>query len=119
MPKFADRVRETSSTTGTADFILTGAVAGFQTFAHGFGPEPIHNVAYAAYDSAGNWETGKGTLNNLVNLSRDLIRTSNLGAGMKSSFGAGLVVFCSPSAEHINNANIGLIYAQIRAAPLQ
>ena len=120
MPRFSDMTRETSSTTGTANFVLTGAASGgFQTFVSGFGSLPIGNVAYGAKDTAGNWEIGRGTFNGSTGLTRDVIRSSSAGGTTKASFGAGLQVYCTPSAEHINNANIGLIYAAARCAGLQ
>ena len=56
-----DRVRETSTTTGTGAMALGGAVVGFQTFAAGVGNS---NTCYYAISLRGGaeFETGLGTL---------------------------------------------------------
>lgn len=119
MPVFADRVQETTITTGTGAITLAGAVSDFRSFATAFGSVALSNVAYCIDDGAGNWEVGKGTFNGTTTLTRDLVRSSS-NAGALTNFGAGTKqVFCTPSAEHINNGNIGLMYAQVRASALQ
>ena len=57
-----NRVRETTSTTGTGAVTLGGAVGGFQSFAAGIGNS---NTTYYAIsiNSAAEWEVGLGTLN--------------------------------------------------------
>lgn len=118
MPNFADRVQETTTTTGTGAITLAGAVTDFRSFASGFGAIPLSNVAYCIDDGAGNWEVGKGTFNGSTGLTRDTVRSSS-NSGNLVSFAAGTKqVFCTPSAEHINNGNIGLLYAQVRCAAL-
>jgi len=82
-----DRVKETTNTTGTADFVLAGAVGGFQAFsAVGNG----NTTYYAAVDPAtGDWEVGIGTYSTTgPTLTRDTILESS-AAGAKISFGAG------------------------------
>ena len=56
-----DRVRETTSTTGTGAVTLGGAVDGFQTFSAGIGNS---NTTYYAIslNSQNEWEVGLGTL---------------------------------------------------------
>jgi hypothetical protein len=55
----ADRVKETSSTTGTGTFVLAGAVTGFQSFAV-IGDS---NTTYYTIQNPGTneWEVGIGT----------------------------------------------------------
>ena len=54
----ADRVKETSTTTGTGTYTLAGAVTGFETFGSiGDG----NTTYYACTDGAGNFEVGVGT----------------------------------------------------------
>ena len=67
-----DRVRETSTTTGTGAMALGGAVVGFQTFAAGIGNS---NTCYYAISLRGGaeFETGLGTLDGD---SSDLTRTT-------------------------------------------
>ena len=58
----ADRVKETTTTTGTGVITLAGAVEGFQTFAAGVGNS--NTTYYAIQDADGTaWEVGYGTLN--------------------------------------------------------
>ena len=54
----ADRVKETSTSTGTGSFTLAGAVTGFQTFASGIGDG---NVTFYAITDGIDWEIGSGT----------------------------------------------------------
>lgn len=54
---FADRVKETTTTTGTGTYTLAGAAVGFQSFAAiGDG-----NTCYYAVTDGTNWEVGLGT----------------------------------------------------------
>jgi hypothetical protein len=93
-----DRVKESSTTTGTADFTLGGAASGFQTFA------VIGNsntTYYAAIDQVnGTWEVGIGTYSSTgPTLTRDTVLESS-NAGSKVSFAAGnKEVFCTYPAE--------------------
>src|SRR5262245_30511484 len=54
-----DRVKETSTTTGTGTYDLAGAVTGFQTFVAGIGN--ANTCWYSATDGT-NWEVGIGTV---------------------------------------------------------
>jgi len=89
----ADRVRETTTTTGTGTVTLGGAVTGFQTFAAiGNG-----NTTYYAIAGQGTneWEVGIGTYTAAgTTLSRDTVLASS-NAGALVSFSAGVKdVFC-------------------------
>ena len=56
-----DRVKETSTTTGTGTLNLSGAVSGFQTFVAGVGDGNTTYYAIVNRD-ADEWETGIGTV---------------------------------------------------------
>jgi len=85
-----DRVKETSTTTGTGTFTLAGAVSGFQSFA------AIGNANTTYYTIVGGteWEVGLGTYTSSgTTLSRDTILASsnsnnavNFSAGTKDVF---------------------------------
>ena len=79
-----DRVRETSTTTGSLAFTLAGAVAGFQSFsAIGTGNQTYYTIA-----GASDWEVGIGTWTSPDQLSRDTILAStNGGAAVNFSSG--------------------------------
>lgn len=112
MPYFADRVQETvTGAPGTGAITLGGAVAKFRTFASGFDEKPCM-VGYALED--GNaWEVGRGTLNSTgTTLTRDSLNSSSTGSFLTLT--SATVVFCTPSAEDIDNSNIGHQYAQSR-----
>ena len=60
----ADRVKESSSTTGTGNFALGGAVTGFRTFADGVG---VSNTCYYVITDDSSYEVGLGTAMSSVN----------------------------------------------------
>jgi hypothetical protein len=94
-----NRVRETTSTTGTGAVTLGGAVGGFQTFAAGIGND---NTTYYAIsiNTESEWEVGLGTLNSD---SSTLTRTTVLESSNSDSavdFAAGSKeVFCTLPSE--------------------
>ena len=70
----ADRVRETTTTTGTGTLSLDGAVAGFQAFT----AVGNNNTTYYTIQGTTEWEVGIGTY--LANtLSRDTVLSSSNG----------------------------------------
>jgi hypothetical protein len=77
-----DRVKETSTTTGTGTLTLGGAASGFQSFS-GIGDG--NKTYYAIVDSAtGDWEVGLGTYTSSgTTLSRDFVlESSNSGSAV-------------------------------------
>ena len=68
-----DRVKETSTTTGTGAIKLAGAVTGFETFAQGIGG--TGNTTYYCIFNQGTteFEVGLGTLNASANLTRTTV----------------------------------------------
>jgi hypothetical protein len=89
----ADRVRQTSTTTGSGTFTLDGSVTGFQSFdAIGNG-----NTTYYTITIDSQWEVGIGTYS-AGTLTRDTVISSSTGG--KIVFGAGTKdVFVSYPAE--------------------
>ena len=88
-----DRVKETSTTTGTGTFDLAGAVSGFESFVAGIGNS--NTTYYAIVNENGEFEVGLGTVTDAATdtLSRDTIISSsnsdsavNFGAGTKNVF---------------------------------
>jgi hypothetical protein len=82
----ADRVKETTSTSGTTDFVLSGASTGFQTFAAGVG---ANNTTYYAIADGADYEVGLGTLSSdgLTLARTTVLQSSNADA--KVSFASG------------------------------
>jgi len=88
-----DRVKETSSTTGTGTFDLAGAVSGFETFVAGIGNS--NTTYYAIVNENGEFEVGLGTVTDAATdtLARTTIISSsnsdsavNFSAGTKNVF---------------------------------
>jgi hypothetical protein len=82
-----DRVKETTSTTGTGTVTLDGAAAGFQSFAAvGNGNQTFYAIVDA---TSGAWEVGVGTYTSSgTTLSRTTVVSSS-NAGSLVNFGAG------------------------------
>lgn len=90
----ADRVQEYSTTTGTGTLTLSGAYAGFQTFAAGIGNG---NTCYYTITSDKNqWEVGIGTVG-IGTLARTTLISSSTGSLV--SFVGTLTVFVTYPAE--------------------
>lgn len=85
----ADRVKETSLTTGTGPFILAGPMTDYQGFVAGIGN---FNVCYycAVLPDSGEWEVGVGTVveGTPDQLTRNVVRSSSNG-GLPVNFSAG------------------------------
>ena len=103
-----DRVKETTTTTGTGTYTLAGAVSGFETFASGIGNS---NTTYYAIHNQGTseWEVGYGTLDGT---SANLTRTTPISSSNSDSavdFGAGTKdVFCTmPASKTVYLDNSG------------
>ena len=103
-----DRVKETSTTTGTGTFTLAGAATGFQSFSViGDG----NTTYYCIVDSAaGAWEVGIGTYTSSgTTLSRDTVLESS-NSGSLVNFGSGSKdVFVTYPAERAVIGGNGLI----------
>ena len=95
-----DRVKETSTTTGTGTITLAGAATGFITFNAGIGDTNTTYYTIVGEDVSSEWEVGIGTYTNSgTTLSRATVIGSSNG-GAKTDFAAGTkVVFVSLPAE--------------------
>lgn len=93
-----DRVKETSTTTGTGDFTLAGAVSGFAAFSPVFATgDPL----YYGIVGGTEWEVGRGHLSASTTLVRDVVfESSNSNATVNFSAGT-KDVFCTIPAERI------------------
>ena len=99
----ADRVQETSTSTGTGSFTLAGAVTGYQTFAViGNGNTTFYTIA----DQGGsNWEVGIGTYSTTgPTLARTTVLSNSNGNTSPVNFTAGTkTVFVTyPSEQSVN-----------------
>lgn len=104
----ADRVRETTTSTGTGTITLAGAVTGFQTFA------AIGNANTTYYTIAGQgtseWEVGIGTYTSSgTTLARNTVLASS-NSGSLVNFSAGTKdVFCDYPAGRAVVGGMGYI----------
>jgi len=106
----ADRVKETSTSTGTGNFTLAGAVDSFISFNSGVG---TGNRTYytIALQGGSEFEVGIGTLSGSTTLVRDTVITSsnsdnlvNFSAGTKD-------VFVAQPANRAHDASVAISLA--------
>ena len=110
-----DRVKETSSSSGTGNITLGGAFPGYQTFnaAIASGSTVYYTIHNLTAGSDTEWEVGLGTFTSPATLARTtVLSSSNSGSAVNFTAGAsGLEVFITQPAEeavYLNNAT-GLI----------
>jgi len=91
-----DRVKETSTTTGTGTFSLAGAETGFETFVSGIG---TGNTTYYSIvlDGTNEFEVGIGTVTDATpdTLSRDTVISSSNSDALVNFSAGGKTVFCT------------------------
>ena len=102
-----DRVKETSTSTGTGTINLAGAETGFETFVSGVGT--TNNTFYCiSHDGTNEFEVGVGTVTDATpdTLSRDTIISSS-NSDNKVDFSAGTkTVFCTYPAKRAPSASM-------------
>ena len=95
-----DRVKETSTTTGTGTFDLAGASQDFVSFVSGVGN---CNTTYYCITNTGTdeFEVGVGTVTDAATdtLSRDTVISNSLGTTAKINFTGGTSIFCTLPAK--------------------
>ena len=91
-----DRVKESSTTSGTGTLDLAGVVTGFEGFVAGIG---TGNTTYYSIFEQGttNWEVGVGTVTDATpdTLSRTTVLSSSNSDNLVSFGGGTLDVFCT------------------------
>lgn len=96
MFKIANRVKESSLSSGTGSLVLNGPLIGFQSFLSAIGDG---NSTYYTIENESRWEVGIGTYTASSNsLSRDLVLSSS-NAGLKEDLVGVSLVFCSIPSE--------------------
>jgi len=97
-----DRVKESSSSSGTGSITLGGAFPGYQTFNAAIATGStvyytIHNLTAGDDDE---WEVGVGTFTSPATLSRDTVLSSSTGSKVNFTSGvSGLEVFVTQPSE--------------------
>lgn len=109
--KFADRVKQTTTSTSAAVITLSATVASFRTFAAAFTVGDA-NIPVSMDDGQGRWENGAYTLTSANTLTRTAIHSSSNG-GQATVFQSGAKdVFCTLTSEALDYL-IGELRAEI------
>ena len=105
----ADRVQETSTTTGTGSFTLDGAVTGYQTFASVLSTSDT--TYYTIADQGGaNWEVGLGTFTSPSTLARTtILSSSNAGSAVNFTAGTKNVFITYPAGRSVLANSSGVV----------
>jgi hypothetical protein len=98
----ADRVRETSTTTGTGTLTLGGAVSGFQTFSAAIGNT---NTCYYTIVNGSEWEIGIGTVAAGSLARTTILESSNADAIVNFSAGTKDVFVTYPADYAVTTPN--------------
>lgn len=113
MLRIADRVKETTTTTGTGDITLAGAATGFRTFAAVCSDQDIAWYGLQAVDGNGRptgaWEIGVGRYNASGNtLTRSMIfSSSNAGAPVNLAAGTKQIWIGYPASKILSHPRDG------------
>ena len=114
----ADRVKETTTTTGTSNFVLGGAVAGFQSFATAIGVG--NDTTYTAVGGT-EWEVGYGTYSEpggIPTLTRDgVLASSNGGAAVSFSAGTKEIFVTYPAGKAVLSDNVQVLSSKVLKTP--
>lgn len=111
---YADRVLETTTTTGTGDLTLAGATTGYQTWNTAITVGPYAYYTIASSGSA-EWEVGIGYLSGSTTLVRDtILASSNSGSAVNLSAGTKNVFCCEPANQVQQTATIGATLCMTR-----
>ena len=108
----ADRVQETTTTTGTGTVTLAGAATGYQSFAAiGDGNSTYYTIAG---QSGSEWEVGIGTYTaSGTTLSRTTVIASS-NSGSLVNFSAGTKnVFCTLPAERATTSGRAIVMSML------
>ena len=105
---FADRIQETTTTTGTGDITFAGATNGYRTFSSVLttGDTLYYTIQHS---SANEWEVGIGTFNASGKLARTLVITSSNSDSQVNFSSGSKFVFLTLSAAvfPISESNLG------------
>jgi len=94
-----DRVKETSTTTGTGTLSLAGAVTGFETFSSAIGNG--NTTYYAIVNSNGEFEVGLGTVSAAALARTTVISSSNSDSAVNLSAGTKDVFVTLPASKAV------------------
>lgn len=95
--RLGDRVKETSTTTGTGTYSLDGASTGFRTFVAGIGT--TNRCTYVVTNDV-DWEINEGVITDATpdTLTRDKLLASSTGSAINWAAGTRRIFVCEPGA---------------------
>ena len=111
MPSTADRVQETSASTGTGNFSLAGAVSNFRTFNTSFG---INTRFWYSIVGSTSWEIGIGYLSDSTTLVREQVTESSNSDNLVDFPAGTKQVFCTQPAITMTTSSRGRTFAATR-----
>ena len=111
MSLLADRVKDSTTTTGTGAVTLANsAPTGYRTFASGFGAGSTTVFYCIAGQTTSEWEVGSGVFNGTTGLTRaSVLASSNAGALVNFSTGT-KDVFCTAPAAQLPGGSTNYTY---------
>ncbi len=115
----ANRVKETTASTGNGDLTLAGAEANFQSFHNAF--STTGTFYYFIIDDVNNeWESGIGQLSSATNFQRQTVHDNSSGSTAKLNLSAGAkTIICAQSEYSTQSAvNVSAANAALTAADL-
>lgn len=118
MSEYADRVRDTTTTTGTGAITLSGTAPDrFRTFAAAFPVGSRVRYLIEGIAGSGEWEVGRGTLSASTTLTRDEVYASS-NSNALVNFSAGTkAVACTWDGFMANDVDThGRLYARVMGA---
>jgi len=120
MPSLRDRVKDTTTSTGTGNITLSGtAPSTYQTFANAYatGTPFLYCIAH---QSANEWETGTGYLSASTTLVRDSgVMDGSSGPGVLVNFSAGTKdVFVTATAHFMEDSDSGALLCKAKGQAL-
>lgn len=120
MSRYIDRVLETSTTTGTGDLTLDGAVTGYQSFDSAVGTQVAFDYCIVAVDGSGiptgQWEVGSGYLSASTTLVRSILWASSAGSAINFSAGTKRV-FITVAANQAQDKGLSFANTQYLVMP--
>jgi hypothetical protein len=103
----ADRVRQTSTSTGTGTIVLSGSLSGFRTFASVLAVSDTFWYAIASFPGS-EWEVGLGTYSALNTITRTtVLASSNAGAAVVFSAGDKEVFITAAASKFLQQDSTG------------
>lgn len=109
-----DRVKETSTSTGTSTFTLAGAATGFRTFNAAVGTNNYFTYAIV-HQTANEWEVGLGYLSASTTLVRGTLYSSSTGSFINFTAGTKDVFITQPAKS--SSSNNALFLGGVQGSP--